>query len=1187
LIGTSPPADYPDQIKRLRGALGLTQQALAQRLGVSFATVNRWENGQTKPSQLSWNQLQNLEAGVEQEPTSSGKKEAKRPPPILDFTADPDAVKVLAEGERISFGHLTNPTFATEISNIDPLPHQRIAVYDHMLRQPRLRFLLADDAGAGKTIMAGLYVREMLSRRLLRRILVVAPAGLVGNWRRELLRLFSLPFHIVEGADARQGNPFVGTDGDQVIVSMDTLASPRMLGRLKEDGVAPYDLVIFDEAHKLSADRGADLRVRKTDRYCLAETLAGVPGGDDRWRLPWSASHLLLLTATPHMGKEYPYYALWRLLEPDVLSTPEAFDAYPAGHRQQHFIRRTKEEMVYLDGWPLYPKRMSDTLGYKLSQGEISEQALYDETTDYLRFVYNRAKLLNREAARLAMTVFQRRLASSTYALLRSFERRIEKLDRIIADVQGGKLTFEQLTLLQQRIREGDDVLESKTADDETAEADREENEAAEDKLLQGVVATSLADLQAEKEQVQQLLGLAKKVYEAGHESKFERLREVLTDSKWTGEKFIVFTEHRDTLDFLVRRLNGMGYTGQVAQIHGGMHYTQREEEVERFRRPSAEGGARFLICTDAAGEGINLQFCWLMINYDVPWNPARLEQRMGRIHRYLQKHDPVIILNLVSPSTREGKVLKTLLEKLERIRKELRSDKVFDCIGRIFEGVSIKQYMELAVTEDPDVVARELDGHLTAEQVKAVAARERSLFGSGGDVAAELPRLRNTLDREVYFRLLPGYVRQFVEQAARLVGIALDKESSETFSFRAIKPGAMDPLLSALELYPERARDHFSVTRPIAREDVIWLHPGEPVFECFRALVRDRLADDGARGAVFVDPTTERPYLFHLALLSIVRKMDPEFPELAREEVLECRLLGVKQCEGAEIALCPVEHLLLLKGGRGLPGSAQRLAVAASDEKELARAYLAERIAREMALEGKRRCLESLPEREEFIRRGFDYQEMELAAARTKHTEKARSGNRKAIEALEEVKHQQRQLAGRRDCALAILRREPELIVPGRITFVAHALVVPSSDPADREQHDVNVEILAMKVARAFEEAANARVLDVHTPDLARMAGLPDNPGFDLFSHRPGNEKRAIEVKGRAGTGDVEVSANEWAKACNLRDGYWLYAVYDCATPNPRLVRVQDPFGRKLAKSKGSVMVSAKETSAAMDVNA
>ena len=1185
LIGRGPTDDYPDRIKRLRGSLGLTQQALAQRLGVSFATVNRWENAQSRPSQLSWNQLRQLELGIAEEPPPNGKKD-KKPRPTLDFTADPNVVKVLAEGERLSFGHLANPAFATEISNIDPLPHQRLAVYDHMLRQPRLRFLLADDAGAGKTIMAGLYMREMLSRRLLRRILVVAPAGLVGNWRRELLRLFNLPFRIVEGADARHEDPFVGASSDQVIVSMDTLASPRVFTRLKESAVAPYDLVIFDEAHKLSADRGGDLRVRKTDRYCLAEALAGVPGVEGRWRLPWSANHLLLLTATPHMGKDYPYYALWRLLEPDVLSTPEAFDAYPADHRQRRFIRRTKEEMVYLDGRPLYPTRISDTLTYQLTQGEISEQALYDETTEYLRFVYNRAKLLNREAARLAMSVFQRRLASSTYALLRSFERRIEKLDRLIADVQDGKLTFEQLVLLQQRIREDDDVLEAKTADDEAPDADREENEAAEDTLLQGVVAASLADLLAEREQVKHLLGLATKVHDLGQESKFERLRETLTDPKFSGEKLIVFTEHRDTLTFLVRRMNGMGYTGQVAQIHGGMSthphpatgLSEREEQVEFFRKPSAEGGARFLICTDAAGEGINLQFCWLMINYDVPWNPARLEQRMGRIHRYRQKHDPVIILNLVSPSTREGKVLKILLDKLEKIRRELHSDKVFDCIGRIFAGVSIKQYMELAVTEDADTVARELDGRLTNEQVQALAAREKFLYGPGGDVAAELPRLRTNLEQEVYFRLLPGYVRQYVEQAAPLVGLALDGEAGGLFSFRATTPGAMDALLPAVELYPEKTRDHFSVARPTDQQDVIWLHPGEPVFERFRAVVRERLADEGTRGAVFVDPTAEKPYLFHLALLSIVRKADPDLPDLAKEEVLDCRLVGVKQYEGAEIALCPVEHLLLLKGGRGLPGSAQRLAVAASEERELARAYLAERVAREMALDRKKRYLESLPEREGFIRRGFDYQELEMAAARAKHSEKARNGNRKAIEALEEVKRQQRELAGRRDNALAVLRREPELIAPGAITFVVHALVVPSSDPLDREQHDVNVELAAVKVAQAFEEAAGAKVLDVHTPELARMAGLQDNPGFDLLSIRSDREKRAIEVKGRAGIGDVEVSANEWAKACNLRDGYWLYAVYDCATPTPRLVRVQDPFGRLLAKSKGSVLIGARE---------
>lgn len=217
---------------------------------------------------------------------------------------------------------------------------------------------------------------------------------------------------------------------------------------------------------------------------------------------------------------------------------------------------------------------------------------------------------------------------------------------------------------------------------------------------------------------------------------------------------------------------------------------------------------------------------------------------------------------------------------------------------------------------------------------------------------------------------------------------------------------------------------------------------------------------------------------------------------------------------------------------------------------------------------------LASLPERESFIRRGFDYQESDLATARSKLTPKVREGNRAAAQHLSEVKEQQHALSARRDTALAILRREPELIVPGDVDFIAHALVVPSSDPADIERHDANVEMAAMRVAWAFEEAAGARVVDVHTPELALASGLPANPGFDLLAIHPGNEKRAIEVKGRAETGDIEVSANEWAKACNMRQGYWLYAVYDCATPSPRLVRVQDPFGNLLARAKGSVLI-------------
>ena len=246
-IGQKPGDDYAERIKRLRGRIGLTQEALAERIGVSFATVNRWENSQTKPSGLYWNQLRQLEMQIAEDSEQYGKKEEK-PPVVLDFTAKPEIVKVLAEGERLSFGHLMNPAFATEISSIDPLPHQRIAVYDHMLKQPRLRFLLADDAGAGKTIMSGLYIREMLSRRLLRRILIITPAGLIGNWRRELLTLFNLPFNIVTGGDARSDNPFIGDASDRIIISIDTLSSPRVFSRLREASVTPYDLAIFDEA---------------------------------------------------------------------------------------------------------------------------------------------------------------------------------------------------------------------------------------------------------------------------------------------------------------------------------------------------------------------------------------------------------------------------------------------------------------------------------------------------------------------------------------------------------------------------------------------------------------------------------------------------------------------------------------------------------------------------------------------------------------------------------------------------------------------------------------------------------------------------------------------------------------------------------------------------------------------------
>ena len=445
-----------------------------------------------------------------------------------------------------------------------------------------------------------------------------------------------------------------------------------------------------------------------------------------------------------------------------------------------------------------------------------------------------------------------------------------------------------------------------------------------------------------------------------------------------------------------------------------------------------------------------------------------------------------------------------------------------------------------------------------------------------------ELPRLRNDIEKETFAQLLPGYVRRFIDEAAPLLDIGVEGDLDGLFSFKPLKPRAIDPLLPVLDAYPVAQHNRLTVYRPKPSDGTVWLHPGEAAFEALRGMVDRRLGRSALQGGIFVDPTTDAPYLFHVALVSVVRRPDPGIARLAHEEDIEYRLVGLKQFDGDRVTPCPVEHLLLLRGGQGLPSVAQRLAVAARDYSEFAQAFLLERVARGMAAEHRQQLLDSLSQREEFLTRGFDYREAELAAARQKQTGRAREDKAGAQRELDHIKTQQRQLAQRRREELLILRREPELIAPGRVTFIAHALVVSSSDPEDQRRHDAEVERIAMHVARAHEEAAGATVKDVHTPDLARAAGLPDNPGFDLLSIRPGGEKRAIEVKGRAGVGEVEVSANEWAKACNLREGYWLFVVYECATSNPRLLRVRDPFGNLLAKAKDSVLIGASDILAA-----
>lgn len=486
---------------------------------------------------------------------------------------------------------------------------------------------------------------------------------------------------------------------------------------------------------------------------------------------------------------------------------------------------------------------------------------------------------------------------------------------------------------------------------------------------------------------------------------------------------------------------------------------------------------------------------------------------------------------------------------------------------------------MEQAVSEQATAdVEQKLEGTLTKEQVLAIQAREQRLYGDGGDVQRELPRLKASVEKEVYSRLLPGYVRQFIQRATPLVGAAVDGDLDGMFGLRPITPGALDPLLPMLEVYPAQQRRHLTVYRPEDPHEAIWLHPGEPCFDGLRSYVCSRFQRDALKGAVFVDPTASGSCMFHLALVTTRRKADANYRTLAHGEVLDCRLVGLRQREGGQVEPCPVEHLLLLKGSEGIPASAMRFAASAQEAADLATAFAVESIARGLAEERRAAMVEALPEREDFVRKGYDYQDAELAAARARLTDKARTGDARAKGELTRVKERQRRLHSRREEALAVLRREPELVAPGEVTFLAHALIVPSSDPEDRKRHDAAVEAVAVRLSRAYEESKGAEVRDVSTPPLARAAGLVEHPGFDLLSLRPDGDELAIEVKGRAGIGDIELTENEWAKACNLRERYWLYVVFGCTSPQPRLLRVRDPFDKLIVRAKGGVVIEESE---------
>jgi len=1131
-----------DQIRELRTLLKMSQQAFAAALGVSFATVNRWENGKAKPQA---DRVQRMRTLADQTvlPVQTPIVESTLMHSRVDFEGDADAVKLVVDAYRLQNGHLFNKAFGLELSRVVPLPHQRIAVYEQLLPQNPLRFLLADDAGAGKTIMTGLYVREMINRGRMVRAIICAPAGLTWNWRRELLHFFDLDFTILRGADFAKGAPLTDEGHGLFIISIDTAATDSVRERLVSEDLPRFDLVVFDEAHKL-AWGDPNRPDSKTRRYRLAEALGE------------RSTHMLLLTATPHMGKRFPYYALWRLLDGKVFSTQDAFDALPHEKRTKYFIRRLKEEMVDYHGQPIYKPRLCQTITFMLSS---AEGRFYDAATDYLRWSYENNRNNNKNAAAMVVAVLQRRLASSTFAMLESLKRRRQRITDGVPVRGGAQISLDSIA----------SYLDSSTAEEFDRGGDGDETEESiENQALSLSRPGDAAQLKKELEYIDHVMALGDQVRELQQETKFLKLRELIESAEFRDQQLLIFTEHRDTLEYLRQRFEALGYTGQLAYIHGGMDVEEREKQ-RIFFMPSAirrEQGiknpdapsARFMLATDAAGEGINLQFAWIMVNFDIPWNPARLEQRMGRLHRFGQRHAEVRIFNMVAEGTREGDVLATLLAKLDEARKDLCSDKVFDIIGQQLEEVSLRDLLRDALFETaPYSAQKKLDSIFATQRLRAAVEEQRKTASTYGDVAKRLGQLNTEIEIERFNRLLPAYIQNFVEKAAPRLGMQIEGDITEAARFAPT--GEEGGWLRNLRTrYPNGMPDFLSVRRDtvvpgVENSRICFLRPGDTIFDALCDQTLSNFRRDVQRGAVFCDPAAERPYLFAVYVCQL-GEMSLGAEKATTTSGYDRRMMAIRWDESGEFSpAAPNQLLALPPAPRSLLWKAGNLLLAPEESAVKADAY-ARMLAETTYLQQLRTTMRAQSEGQtDDLLRGFDYEGGFLAGKRSDLARRIRMGEVELAPELEEVKRQQAALDEDRTTALLYEQRRPELVDVAHLERIALAIVVPDPTPEAREAYDKDIEAIAMRIARNFEiDHYQARVFDVSSPQLAR--------GYDLESHRANGEKVVIEVKGRAGRGAVQLTDNEWPTAANVRDKYWLYVVVDCAT-DPKLFRVRDPI--------------------------
>lgn len=759
------------------------------------------------------------------------------------FDAPGADFKLVAEAQRIKLAGLFDPMLAVATSDVRPLPHQIRAVYGELLPRTPLRFLLADDPGAGKTIMAGLYIKELLLRDDVKRCLIVAPGGLVEQWQDELYFKFGLRFDVLTGelVDATIGGVSSFDARPLLIARMDQLARNEDLQR--ELGESEWDLVIIDEAHRMGAHYfGGELR--KTKRFQLGELLGGV------------ARHLLLMTATPHSGKEEDFQLFLSLLDRDQFAGRFRKNVH-SGDTSGLMRRMVKEDLLTFEGKPLFPERVAQTVPYELTE---TEQELYEAVTNYVRTGMNRAENLDgkqRNSVGFALTVLQRRLASSPEAIYRSLARRCERLERRKKAILAGRS-------VDDRLPEAD--LDTYNDPEEYSAAEIEELE--EELLDSATTARTVGELDTELVELAELVAVAKRVRDAGADRKWVELRTILNDNAITvtdgghPRKLIVFTEHRDTLDYLAGKVRSLlGKPAAVAAIHGGVRRTDRRQITEEFTH---NPGCQVLLATDAAGEGLNLQAAHLMVNYDLPWNPNRIEQRFGRIHRIGQA-EVCRLWNLVATNTREGAVFTRLLDKIDEQRKAY-GGKVFDVLGAAFDDTPLRELLMDAIRygELPETRAKM---HRVIDARVAVGLKElleeRSLATST-IAEADLAGLRRQMDEAKVRRLQPHYIEWAFRNGFTRLGGRIAKRERSRFEISnvpaPIRHAAVGPIATR---YQRVTFDVDAITSPEPEgQRAELIAPGHPLHDAVNAQVIVGLGECLDRGTVLVSPSVESPQL-------------------------------------------------------------------------------------------------------------------------------------------------------------------------------------------------------------------------------------------------------------------------------------------------------------------------------------